>query len=85
MALTAHNVSYTYARGLRAVNGASLEARKGELLGIIGPNGSGKSTLLRLMAGLLRPQPAISTTAAASRAVAEFFITSRESAFLRRM
>ncbi|MCX7044443.1 MAG: heme ABC transporter ATP-binding protein [Candidatus Sumerlaeota bacterium] len=56
MALTAHNVTFTYARGLRAVNGASLEARKGELLGIIGPNGSGKSTLLRLMAGLLRPQ-----------------------------
>jgi len=33
----------------------SLEARPGEMLGIIGPNGSGKSTLIRGMTGLLQP------------------------------
>lgn len=33
-----------------------LEARPGEVLGLIGPNGVGKSTLMRTMARLLRPR-----------------------------
>lgn len=33
----------------------SLQADKGELIGLIGPNGAGKSSLLRVMAGLLMP------------------------------
>ena len=33
-----------------------LEARAGEILGIIGPNGSGKSTLLKIAAGVLAPR-----------------------------
>ncbi|MFN7974222.1 MAG: ABC transporter ATP-binding protein [Acidobacteriota bacterium] len=37
------------------VDGVSVEARPGQLLGILGPNGSGKTTLLRLMIGILRP------------------------------
>lgn len=36
----------------QALDGVELEAREGEVLGIIGPNGSGKSTLLLCMAGL---------------------------------
>jgi len=39
----------------RAVNGISLEIKKGEVFGIIGPNGAGKSTLLRMMAGIYAP------------------------------
>ncbi|MDA8832860.1 ABC transporter ATP-binding protein [Candidatus Poseidoniales archaeon] len=39
----------------RAVDGLSLEIRKGEVFGIIGPNGAGKSTLLRMMAGIYAP------------------------------
>jgi branched-chain amino acid transport system ATP-binding protein len=41
--------------GMRAVDGMSLELRRGEILGLIGPNGAGKTTLFNLMAGSLRP------------------------------
>ena len=38
-----------------AVDGVSLEIRKGEFLGIIGHTGSGKSTLIQHLNGLLKP------------------------------
>src|SRR5689334_22723517 len=41
--------------GFLAVNQVSLEARQGEILGLIGPNGSGKTTTFNLIAGTLRP------------------------------
>jgi iron complex transport system ATP-binding protein len=33
----------------------TLEARPGEILGLVGPNGAGKSTLIRTISGLLAP------------------------------
>jgi branched-chain amino acid transport system permease protein len=39
--------------GVRAVDGVSIQVRKGTLTGLIGPNGAGKSTLLAMLAGTL--------------------------------
>ena len=38
-----------------ALNGISLEAGAGEVLGLLGPNGSGKSTTLKLISTMLLP------------------------------
>jgi branched-chain amino acid transport system ATP-binding protein len=40
-----------YLPGINILNGCSLTANKGELIGIIGPNGAGKSTLLKAIFG----------------------------------
>lgn len=38
-----------------AVDGLSLEVRRGEVLGLLGPNGAGKSTTIHMAVGLLDP------------------------------
>lgn len=49
-----HNASMHFG-GLAAVDGVSLVARSGEVLGVIGPNGSGKTTLLNVLSGVYTP------------------------------
>lgn len=41
---------------LIALQGVSLELRKGEILGVIGPNGAGKTCLLNCVSGFYKPQ-----------------------------
>ncbi len=52
--LQAHGLARSFS-GRPAVNGISLELRRGEVLGFLGPNGAGKSTTMRMLAGNLRP------------------------------
>lgn len=52
--LTLENVTVRYGATV-AVDGLSLNVRRGEVLGLLGPNGSGKSTTLDAIAGLITP------------------------------
>lgn len=38
-----------------AVDGLSMEVRRGRVYGLLGPNGSGKTTTMGMLLGLLRP------------------------------
>jgi multiple sugar transport system ATP-binding protein len=51
-AISLHDVSKIYARGVRVVDRLSLDVRPGEFLVLLGPSGCGKSTVLRMIAGL---------------------------------
>jgi len=42
-------------RSIQALDAVSLEAREGQVTGLIGPDAAGKTTLMRLIAGLLTP------------------------------
>jgi ABC-type multidrug transport system ATPase subunit len=40
---------------VRAVDGLSLDVRRGEIYGFLGRNGAGKTTTIRMLLGLIRP------------------------------
>jgi ABC-2 type transport system ATP-binding protein len=52
--LSIRNLTKTYAGGIRALRGISLEIPTG-MFGLLGPNGAGKSTLMKILATLLEP------------------------------
>lgn len=54
VALSLQDVRVRYGDTL-AVDGVSLEVRRGEVVGLLGPNGSGKSTVLAVAAGVIDP------------------------------
>jgi branched-chain amino acid transport system ATP-binding protein len=53
-ALRVRDIQVRFA-GVVAVDGVSLEVRRGEVLGLIGPNGAGKTTLFDAVCGLRLP------------------------------
>lgn len=57
--LVCENLKYLYSVGTpfetAALDGVSIEAEQGDLIGIIGHTGSGKSTLIQHLNGLLEP------------------------------
>lgn len=42
-------------RGVQALDGVTLDVRRGEILGLLGPNGSGKSTFINVVSGHFAP------------------------------
>jgi len=52
---TLTNITKRYSNGVVALDGLSLELRRGEIVALLGPNGAGKSTAVRLMMGLSAP------------------------------
>ncbi|MFF7456314.1 ABC transporter ATP-binding protein [Kitasatospora sp. NPDC008115] len=57
MTVELHGLTKFYGRGKRhraALDGLSMTARAGEVLGLLGPNGSGKTTALRCLLGMTR-------------------------------
>ncbi|MDX6585607.1 MAG: putative transport system ATP-binding protein [Solirubrobacterales bacterium] len=56
--LAAKDLAKVYGEGstaVHALDGASIEVRKGEIVAIMGPSGSGKSTMLHLLGALETP------------------------------
>ena len=53
-AISIQDLRVVYGR-FAAVDGLSLDIRKGELFGLLGPNGAGKSTTIRVLIGQRRP------------------------------
>ncbi|MFG2131126.1 ABC transporter ATP-binding protein [Streptomyces sp. NPDC048751] len=51
-AISLHDVSKSYTRGVRVVDRLSVDINPGEFLVLLGPSGCGKSTVLRMIAGL---------------------------------
>jgi ABC-2 type transport system ATP-binding protein len=47
------DLSKTYASGLAALKGVSLDIRRSEILALLGPNGAGKTTLISIVCGIV--------------------------------
>lgn len=52
--LKIEKLTKTYANGVKALNGVSLEIGNG-MFGLLGPNGAGKSSLMKTIVGLQQP------------------------------
>ncbi len=53
--ISVRDLTKTYASGLHALKGVSLEIRKGEIFALLGPNGAGKTTLINVICGIVTP------------------------------
>ena len=55
-AVEANQIVRTFNDGeVRALDGVSLQVKRGEVFGLLGPNGSGKTTMVRILSTILSP------------------------------
>ena len=52
-ALQVNNLTKTYASGVEALKGISLNVEEGDFFALLGPNGAGKSTLIGIISSLV--------------------------------
>jgi ABC-2 type transport system ATP-binding protein len=52
-ALQVNNLTKTYANGVQALKGISLNVEEGDFFALLGPNGAGKSTLIGIISSLV--------------------------------
>jgi ABC-2 type transport system ATP-binding protein len=50
-----------WGRRVTAVDGLSLDVRRGEVFGVLGPNGAGKTTTIKMLMGLIYPSGGTAT------------------------
>jgi len=53
LALQVNNLKKTYANGVEALKGVSLDVKEGDFFALLGPNGAGKSTLIGIISSLV--------------------------------
>jgi ABC-2 type transport system ATP-binding protein len=54
-AVEAHDLTKTYGKDVRALDGLSITVQPGEIFGLVGPNGAGKTTTVKILTTLARP------------------------------
>lgn len=52
--LEVRDLFFSYQKGAEVLNGVTLQAKAGDVVGILGHNGAGKTTLLSIMAGIMK-------------------------------
>ncbi len=57
-AIDVRDVTKVYRGRVAALQGVSLQVRRGEVFGLLGPNGAGKSTLIKILMTVVRPSAA---------------------------
>src|SRR4051812_862309 len=55
LAIRTKDLVKRYSPTVLAVNGLSLQVKRGECFGLLGPNGAGKTTTVEILEGLLEP------------------------------
>jgi ABC-2 type transport system ATP-binding protein len=54
-AIQTEKLGKIYGKGFAALDGVSLQVRRGEIVGYVGRNGSGKTTTIKILSGLIKP------------------------------